>query len=461
MKIKKLRPSDNSAQSAPEAIANAKKSSVKKAPVHVHLLSLHFLLHVFFKKLFSIALIGIGAVIIAMMCFTINSESSASKTISLNYEESTKGKTPNGSRFSLSDFLVQDYMNDIIDEIGFQGELTAADLSDIISIYPTSNGRVVTDEDGYYINSSYTVSVKLPRELQLKISADDLLDKVCDTFEKQFINANRVTVKSLTLDADYDEMDYDEISSYFYMMLNRIKNYIDVRNNQNGSFISDNGLSYSAIRKACINLQIYTLAEFDGYIWENGVSKDRDRRIANLKEINRELTWDYKSNSEKSQKLMDVLEGYNNKLVSSVLIPTYDSNGAFYMSRTKVGIDDLALQADTYLSEAVSLNKSISTNLSKLSALARVPGAAKLARANEMVAQISSELGDIISQISDVDTACYAQRINGYLMFTKPETSLMESLNVMSSIEVALIVCLLWYVLAVLFIYRRQKKKQY
>ena len=256
-------------------------------------------------------------------------------------------------------------------------------------------------------------------------------------------------------------MDYDEISSYFYMMLNRIKNYIDVRNNQNGSFISDNGLSYSAIRKACVNLQIYTLAEFDGYIWENGVSKDRDRRIANLKEINRELTWDYKSNSEKSQKLMDVLEGYNNKLVSSVLIPTYDSNGAFYMSRTKVGIDDLALQADTYLSEAVSLNKSISTNLSKLSALARVPGAAKLTRADAMVAQISSELGDIISQISDVDTACYAQRINGYLMFTKPETSLMASLNVTSSIEVALIVCLLWYVLAVMFTYRRQKKKQY
>ena len=78
-----------------------------------------------------------------------------------------------------------------------------------------------------------------------------------------------------------------------------------------------------------------------------------------------------------------------------------------------------------------------------------------------MVAQISSELGDIISQISDVDTACYAQRINGYLMFTKPETSLMASLNVTSSIEVALIVCLLWYVLAVLFTYRRQKKQQY
>ena len=52
MKIKKPKPSDNSAQSAPEATANAKKFSVKKAPAHAHLLSLHFLLHVFFKKLF-------------------------------------------------------------------------------------------------------------------------------------------------------------------------------------------------------------------------------------------------------------------------------------------------------------------------------------------------------------------------------------------------------------------------
>ena len=129
------------------------------------------------------------------------------------------------------------------------------------------------------------------------------------------------------------------------------------------------------------------------------------------------------------------------------------------MSRTKVGIDDLALQADTYLSESVNLNKSISTNLSKLSALARVPGAAKLKRADEMVQQISSELSDIIDQISDVDTACYAQRINGYLMFTKPETSIWASLNVTQSIYVALLMCLVWYALAVLLIYRRQKKK--
>lgn len=36
---------------------------------------------------------------------------------------------------------------------------------------------------------------------------------------------------------------------------------------------------------------------------------------------------------------MEILSMYNNKMVSSVLIPTYDSKGAFYMSRTNGGIE--------------------------------------------------------------------------------------------------------------------------
>lgn len=72
-------------------------------------------------------------------------------------------------------------------------------------------------------------------------------------------------------------MDYDEISAYFSMMISRIVNYIDVRNNQAGSFISDSGMTYSLLRKACRNLEDYTLAELNSYIWENGIAKDTQR----------------------------------------------------------------------------------------------------------------------------------------------------------------------------------------
>lgn len=125
-----------------------------------------FCFRFFSKGFFTLLTVGIVCTLIGMMFFTIRNENSASKIMSLNYEESTKGKTPNGSRFSLSNFLTQDYLNDIIEHIGFQNELTAAELTEIITIEPTSNGRVVTDESGYYINSSYSVKVNLPWSLR-------------------------------------------------------------------------------------------------------------------------------------------------------------------------------------------------------------------------------------------------------------------------------------------------------
>ena len=116
-------------------------------------------------------------------------------------------------------------------------------------------------------------------------------------------------------------------------------------------------------------MESYTLAELNSYIWENGIAKDTQRRIRDLRELNRELSWDYSGSSQKNTILMEILAMYNNKMVSSVLIPTYDSKGAFYMSRTKVGIDDLTLDANAYLTEATTLDKSIKTNLSKIKQL--------------------------------------------------------------------------------------------
>lgn len=144
-------------------------------------------------------------------------------------------------------------------------------------------------------------------------------------------------------------MDYEEIGSYFSMMIDRVNNYLTVRNDQDGSYLSASGQSYSAIKKQVQNLQGYTLREYQSYIWEKGVAKNNFRCIDDLNELNRTLRWDEMSDSQKSAIYMTILDNYNNKMVSSVLIPTYDNDGAFYMSRTKIGIDDLALQANELL----------------------------------------------------------------------------------------------------------------
>lgn len=122
---KKNTPQDSTDSSSPKG-----KKQNSGVNVFEQIMSFHFLFQVFFKRFFTLLTVGIVCTLIGMMFFTIRNENSASKIMSLNYEESTKGKTPNGSRFSLSNFLTQDYLNDIIEHIGFQNELTAAELTE-------------------------------------------------------------------------------------------------------------------------------------------------------------------------------------------------------------------------------------------------------------------------------------------------------------------------------------------
>ena len=327
-------------------------------------LSIRLLCEVFLRQVRRLFVVGVVCTLMFMCVLTTVKSFSATTTMSLNYEESVTGKTPNGARFSESEFLTQEYLEAILQATGLQDDLTTSELADCISISPT-NSKLVTEEDDYYISSSYHIDLKLPWSLWGKITAQDLLDQICRVYLKRFTADYRINATSLDISFDYADMDYEEIGSYFQMMIGRINNYLTVRNDQAGSYLSTSGQSYNAIKKQVQNLQSYTLSEYQSYIWENGVAKNNARCIDDLNELNRTLRWSEMSDSQKSDIFMTILDNYNNKMVSSVLIPTYDSDGSFYMSRTKVGIDDLALRANELLTSAVDAQKTITTNNSK------------------------------------------------------------------------------------------------
>ena len=318
----------------------------------------------------------------------------------------------------------------------------------------------MTKEDDYYISSSYYLSVKLPWTLWGKITVQDFLDEICRVYLKRFTADYRVNATSLDIDDDYSDMDYEEIGSYFSMMIDRVNNYLTVRNDQDGSYLSASGQSYSAIKKQVQNLQGYTLREYQSYIWEKGVAKNNSRCIDDLNELNRTLRWDEMSDSQKSAIYMTILDNYNNKMVSSVLIPTYDNDGAFYMSRTKIGIDDLALQANELLSSAVEAQKSVATNNTKVTALEQLTESHEVQMAQAMVDNITQQLADIVSATRELDADCYAQRIHSYLMFSEPQMSFMQRYNVKRSVMLAALVCAVCYLGAVVQVcVRRQRQR--
>lgn len=423
------------------------------------ILSFRLLFEVFVQKVRWLFAVGVVCTLVFMFVLTTVKSFGASTTMSLNYEESVTGKTPNGARFSESEFLTQEYLEAILQATGLQDDLTTADLADCISISPTTS-RIVTKEDDYYISSSYYLSVKLPWTLWGKITVQDFLDEICRVYLKRFTADYRVNATSLDIDDDYSDMDYEEIGSYFSMMIDRVNNYLTVRNDQDGSYLSASGQSYSAIKKQVQNLQGYTLREYQSYIWEKGVAKNNSRCIDDLNELNRTLRWDEMSDSQKSAIYMTILDNYNNKMVSSVLIPTYDNDGAFYMSRTKIGIDDLALQANELLSSAVEAQKSIATNNSKVTALEQPTESHEVQMAQAMVDNITRQLADIVSATRELDADCYAQRIRSYLVFSEPQMSFMQRYNVKRSVMLAALVCAVCYLGAVVQVcVRRQRQR--
>ena len=411
-------------------------------------LSIRFLCEVFLLRVRRLFVVGVVCTLMFMCVLTTVKSFSATTTMSLNYEESVTGKTPNGARFSESEFLTQEYLEAILQATGLQDDLTTSELADCISISPT-NSRLVTGENDYYISSSYHIDLKLPWSLWGKITAQDLLDQICRVYLKRFTADYRINATSLDISFDYSDMDYEEIGSYFRMMIGRINNYLTVRNDQAGSYLSTSGQSYSAIKKQVQNLQSYTLSEYQSYIWENGVAKNNARCIDDLNELNRTLRWSEMSDSQKSEVFMNILDNYNNKMVSSVLIPTYDSDGSFYMSRTKVGIDDLALRANELLSSAVDAQETITTNNSKITALEQPTEAQELQVAQSMVDVITQQLTSIVSATRELDADCYAQRISRYLVFNGPESSFIRRYNVKPSVMLAALICTVWYLAAV------------
>lgn len=422
-------------------------------------LSPDFLFQVFVKNIRPLLLWGAACTLACMLFFSIWRFGTASVVMSLNYEQSVSGKTPNGTRFNPSEFLTQDYLQAILEHVGLQNSLTTQELSDFIRISPADD-RIATDEDGYYITSSYDVTVSLPVLYWHLISPSDLLSKTCEVYQEKFASEYRVTADALKLVDDYSDLDFEEMGSYFSMMIRRIRNYLDVRISQNRSYISETGQSYSSIRKQLQNFETYTLTEFNSFIWNNGVSKDPSRQLHVLDELNRTLRWEEQRCREKSAALMDVLQLYDNRMASSVLIPTYDDSGAFYMSRTKAGIDDLALEADDLLTAAVRAQKFIAVNQSKIRALERPADSYDQQAAQSLAEALSEQLSGIVSSILSLDADCYANRISNYLVFTSYEHSFVQRCSFKMSVLIAVCACLFRYAAAVLSANRAVQKQQ-
>ena len=254
------------------------------------------------------------------------------------------------------------------------------------------------------------------------------------------------SVFSCTMPDYFDTEPYLRLKS-LTLRADQLDRYLTARVSENKSYQdATTGNTFLSLSKQIQNVIHYEIPRIQAYILRGGLSADVSSLTAMLQYKLQIEQLDYQEQMAYYNSDNLGIGLYDESMSAIVMIPTLDENREFYMSRTKVGIDDLALRANELLSSAVDAQKTITTNNSKITALEQPTEAQELQVAQSMVDVITQQLASIVSATRELDADCYAQRISRYLVFNGPESSFIKRYNIKPSVMLAALIapCGIW-----------------
>lgn len=382
-----------------------------------------------FKKIFLSFLVFclIAAVVAGGVIGYLYFEEKNDKAVvimTLNYENSSAGLNPDNSKFNLRFFKSEEVLSKAIESADISEHLSVGELSSFISMKGVSSKPIDVDADTKYIDSTYEIKLVLPEEYTGFITAKKLLNEVCKAYKEQFVTSYVIDSKALVIKTeDLENAEYSTISNYFDMMVIRGKNYLSEKEESTTAFTGKDGTTWKSLRQELSNLTEYDLKTFNQYIWENGIAKNPNWAITILKHKNEDLLADYKLYLANVDKYSLVVNEYRNEMTSSVLIPTYDDNEQFYMSRTKTGIDDISKSMDSYLAEATNYKEKIDTNSDKIYKLENST-VDTTQKADIMILNIQEKIIGIFERIRNLDEEYVKEKTDDYVKYEFVENDL-------------------------------------
>ena len=113
---------------------------------------------------------------------------------------------------------------------------------------------------------------------------------------------------------------------------------------------------------------------------------------------------------------IEAIDMYNYFMTRFVLIPTYDVDQEFYMSRTKVGVDYFADEAKELLESATELVEEIEHNSYASVQVGKSRAASEVcSQADEWIGGLSAELVNLAAQSRELCDAWVREKRDGYI----------------------------------------------
>lgn len=341
-----------------------------------------------------------------------------SAEISLNYQKASQGLNPNGTRYNQADILRTDVLERAIEK-GALRDVSVGDLKSTLLVSPLVQGTSDA-EDSYFISTQFGLYYNANKNTA-HLKGETLVTLVAEAYKEWFIEEYSENIKVLELDfSDIEQEDYLDICKFLRKQAEAIGSYMLTMSYEEAAFQSNTtGETFQSIASQAYSVANVMVESLEAYVLEDGISKETTEYVGRLSFQNVFKYFDAEKAAAANENNLTAISMYENDMARIVLVPTYDPNDQFYMSQTRIGIDDFAAAADSYADEKTNIHNEMAINNHILGMLSNMSVPDGLNdKAESLVSQIEAELGRLAWEAEELIKEYSTQQANKYMTIT-------------------------------------------
>ncbi|MFG6366456.1 hypothetical protein [Schaedlerella sp.] len=379
------------------------------------------------KRKRQLALFGVLFFLIYFISRLLTELWSPGMLMVFNYEEAARGQNPNATRFNESNILSEHILEKVIQ----RGDLKMSpeQLSDCLTIStPLDSEKLdVSQESDLKISTEYWIHCSKRISLH-HTEPKTVLNFLADVYREDFtLNyAENDSVLNLSFD-DLEGMEYLDVKDYLQMQAIKVRDYLPSQSNESSSFRAEEDQeTFSSLYEKIQNYIDIELERYGAYILENGLSTKKDTYQSRMQYANHLLETTRKKDMAAHDVRIEAIDIYDAFMTRFVLIPTYDVEQEFYMSRTKVGVDYFADEATEFLASATELVEEMEHNSYASAQVAKSQAPANAyEEADRQIDNLKTELLNLAEQSRTLCDTYVAEKRDGYIQvcFSSPSAS--------------------------------------
>lgn len=341
-----------------------------------------------------------------------------------NYEEAARGQNPNTTRFNESDILSDRVLEAVIQRGGLQ--ISPERLAEMLTLSTRLDAEKldVTQESSLKISTEYWVHCSEKVSLY-HTNPKTVLNLLADVYWEDFIQ--NYAENDSVLDLSFDElegMEYLDVKDYLQMHAYKLKNYLPMYSSASSSFCAAaDGETFASLSQKIDNFIKIELERYEAFVLENSLSIDKTTYQSRMQYANRLLDISRKQDMASYDVRIETINMYNAFMTRFVLIPTYDTDKEFYMSKTKVGVDYFADEAKEHLESATKLVEEMEHNSYASDQIGKnLSSSNAYAQADERIEELKNELINLSAQCRQLCSAYVKEKRDGYIQvsFSSP-----------------------------------------